>query len=87
MFYFTNVNVDTGVLSLIPQNEYYYYLKRLVDAGFSERIMFGSDGDMAGGIRALLKADFLTQQQKENILYNNAMKFFNLKIASNWIII
>lgn len=78
-----NVNVDMGVLSLIPQREYYYYLKRLVDAGFADRIMFGSDGDMTGGIRAILKADFLTQQQKEDILYYNAVKFFNLKLDPN----
>jgi predicted TIM-barrel fold metal-dependent hydrolase len=74
-----NINVDTGVLQLLPRKEYYYYLKRLVDAGYAKRIMFGSDGNMKEGVEAILNADFLTDQEKEDILYNNASKFLRLK--------
>lgn len=36
--------VDLGVICyMIPKKEFYYYLERLVNAGFSKRIMFGSD--------------------------------------------
>lgn len=74
-----NVNVDTGVLQWLPRKEYYYYLKRLVDVGYGKRIMFGSDASMKEGVEAILQADFLSDQEKEDILYNNAAKFLRLK--------
>jgi uncharacterized protein len=38
------VYVDISVLDwIVPQREFHAYLKRLVDAGFATRIMFGSD--------------------------------------------
>ncbi len=74
-----NVNVDTGILQWLPRKEYYYYLRRLVDMGYSKRIMFGSDGSMKEAVEAILQADFLNDQEKEDILYNNASKFLRLK--------
>jgi predicted TIM-barrel fold metal-dependent hydrolase len=36
--------VDTGVIDyFLPRGEFYRYLKRPIDAGFENRIMFGSD--------------------------------------------
>ena len=79
-----NVYVDTGVLQwAIPRKEYYYYLQRLVEAGYSNRIMFGSDGNPGEGIKAILEANFLTDKQKQNILYNNAVRFLKLKLINN----
>ncbi len=55
----------------------------LVEAGFGKRIMFGSDASMwpqtiSIGIEAIESADFLTEAQKCDILYNNAARFLRL---------
>lgn len=85
LYHHPNVYAELGVLQwAIPREEYYHYLKRLVQAGYSDRLLFGSDGGpqrLAEGIDAIMSADFLTEQQKEDILYNNASKF--LKIESS----
>lgn len=74
-----NVYMDVGFLHYgITRAAFYHFLKRIVDAGFSNRIMFGSDGDLEGGINAILEADFLTKEEKENILCNNAARFLEL---------
>jgi len=76
------VYVDVAVLQwAIPRAEYYSYLRRLVEAGYGERIMFGSDGGASAlrdGITAILNADFLTERQKRDILHNNAARFLRL---------
>lgn len=76
------VYVDVAVLQwAIPRAEYYGYLRRLVEAGYAERIMFGSDGGASAlreGIAAILDAEFLTDRQKRDILYNNAVRFLRL---------
>jgi len=75
--------VDVSVLQwAIPRPAYYSYLRALVEAGFGKRIMFGSDGGpqrLKEGVEAVLNADFLTAEQKSDILYNNAAKFFRLE--------
>jgi uncharacterized protein len=76
---------DVAVLqSTIPRPAYYEALRRLVDAGYADRIMVGSDGgvdNLREGIEAILKAPFLSDPQKKDILYNNAARFFRLKTA------
>lgn len=75
------VYAEVGLLhytELFPRTEYYSFLKRLVDAGFSDRILFGSDAGLKEGIDAILDATFLTQQQKRGILCNNAARFLRL---------
>lgn len=79
------VYVDlSAVQSLISLTEYYSYLKRLVDAGFGARIMFGSDagsgsaGAIRRGIDSILQAEFLTESQKRDILCGNAAMFLRL---------
>jgi hypothetical protein len=57
------------------------YLKRLVEAGFGKRILFGSDQmvwpeAIGQSIDAYLQADFLTPQQRRDILFGNAVRFF-----------
>lgn len=61
----------------------YGALRRLVDAGFGKRIMFGSDQmiwpqAIGIGIDTIEHADFLTTEQKRDILYNNAARFLRL---------
>lgn len=74
--------VDISVLQwAIPRAAYYSYLRSLVEAGFAKRIMFGSDGNttrLKEGIQAIMDADFLTAEQKSDILYNNAAKIFQV---------
>lgn len=54
-------------------------LKRLIDAGFGDRIMFGSDTRPIGPIlRRMEKIRWLSKQQRRAILYNNAARFLRL---------
>jgi hypothetical protein len=76
------VYAEIGLLQytdLFPRTEYYSFLQRLVNAGFSHRILFGSDASLSEGIDAILEADFLTEQQKKDILCNNAARFLRLE--------
>jgi uncharacterized protein len=66
-----------------PRAQFYDHLRRLVQAGFAKRIMWGSDQmiwpwtiDIA--IEAIEKAPFLTAEQKRDIFYNNAARFLRL---------
>jgi len=85
MFNYKNVYVDISYISYcVPKEEFRNYLKRLVDAGFSKRILFGSDLilwpeviDLA--INSIKSADFLSDQQKQDIFYNNAVRFLKIK--------
>lgn len=78
------VYVDTGVINwYIPREEFHYYLERLVNAGFGKRIMYGSDqmnwpGAIEQAIDGVLSASFLTEEQKRDIMYNNAAVFLDL---------
>jgi predicted TIM-barrel fold metal-dependent hydrolase len=81
-----NVYVDIGVLqwpTLVPREGYYRYLRALVENGFAKRIMFGSDfaDQVDSGIDAILAADFLSAEQKSDVLCNNAMRFLRLNEA------
>jgi predicted TIM-barrel fold metal-dependent hydrolase len=67
----------------MPRAQFYSELKRLVDAGFAKRIMFGSDQTIwpqaiGLGIKTIQEAPFLTRGEKRDILYNNAARFLRL---------
>ena len=78
------VYVDTGVIVFSqPRAAFYRYLQRIVEAGFADRVMFGSDqmvwpGVIERSIKVIEDAPFLTEQQKRDILYNNAARFLRL---------
>lgn len=78
------VYVGTGIIDYgIPRKEFYRYLQRIVEAGFGKRVMFGSDqmvwpGAIKVGIESIQNADFLSEEQKRDILYNNAARFLRL---------
>ena len=77
------VYVDTGGLQssrILPRAAYYRYLQSLVESGFGKRIMFGSDfpDQVEMGIDAILQASVLTDEQKSDILCNNAARFLRL---------
>jgi uncharacterized protein len=73
-----------GVINwYIPQAEFYSYLKRLIDAGFSKRILYGSDQmewpqAIGASIKAIENAPFLSKEQKRDIFYHNAKRFFRM---------
>jgi predicted TIM-barrel fold metal-dependent hydrolase len=79
--------VDVGVISYaFPRKQFYNFLQRLIDAGFENRIMFGSDemlwpDALSAAIDSIEKAPFLSHQQKRDILYNNAVRFLRIKKA------
>lgn len=81
------VYVDTGVIDYaFPRAEFHAFLKRLVDAGFGNRIMFGSDqmiwtDAVDAAIEGIETAPFLSSQQKRDIFYNNAARFLRLSPA------
>lgn len=76
--------VDLGAICyFLPEKEFYFYLERLVNAGFGKRILFGSDNmvwpqAIAKGIQTINQAGFLTFSQKRDILFNNAARFLRL---------
>lgn len=81
------VHVGIGVIVYTqPREAFYRYLQRLVEAGFANRIMFGSDQmvwpeTLEIAIEVVEDASFLTDQQRRDILYNNAARFLELTSA------
>jgi len=70
----------------IPREEFHDYLHALIRAGFGKRLMFGSGlsptdwtTDFDAALESIESAVFLTQDQKEDIFYNNAARFLRLK--------
>jgi len=84
MYQYPSVYVDIStILHLTPRTVAYAYLKGLVDNGLGKRVMYGSDQmiwpEVIGeNIEAIEAADFLTEEQKRDILYNNAARFLRL---------
>ncbi|UWX03782.1 amidohydrolase family protein [Pseudoxanthomonas sp. NC8] len=69
-----------------PRAQFHDALRRMIDAGFGKRILFGSDGMYWPGaigeaIRAIEEAPFLDEAQKRDILYHNAARFLRLNEA------
>jgi predicted TIM-barrel fold metal-dependent hydrolase len=81
---YPNLNVDTGAISwLLPRPQFHAYLRTLAEAGFADRIMFGSDqmfwpNAIGLAIQGIETAAFLTEAQKQDIFYNNAARFYRL---------
>jgi predicted TIM-barrel fold metal-dependent hydrolase len=82
------VYVDVAVLDWTqPRREFDRYLRGLVEAGYGKRILFGSDQmvwpeaiEMA--VAAIRSANYLTAEQKADILYHNAARFLRLEPAT-----
>ena len=81
---YPQVYVDISTINwLWPRAGFYSYLQELIDSGFEKRIMFGSDQmtwpDAIGmAVDAIESAGFLSEQQRRDILYNNAATFLRL---------
>jgi hypothetical protein len=85
----SHVYVDlAGLIWSYPIKEVNRYIERLVDGGFQDRVMYGTDqliwpGLMAYSISIIQNADYLTPGQKRDILYNNAARFLRLDLAAS----
>ncbi len=81
----SHVYVDVaGLIWSYPLKEVHGYIQRIVEAGFEDRVMFGTDQMiwpklMATSIGVIEGATYLTPAQKRDILYNNAARFLRLK--------
>ena len=84
MYQYPSVYADIStILHLPPRPVAYRYIKGLIDNGLGKRLMYGSDQmiwpEVIGEtIEAIEDADFLTEEQKRDILYNNAARFLRL---------
>lgn len=85
LYQYPQLYVDVSTITwVIPRDAFYDYLEALVRSGLGKRIMFGSDqmrwpDKIGAGIEAIEQAPFLTQEQKRDILYNNAARFLRLE--------
>ncbi|MDQ2677051.1 MAG: amidohydrolase family protein, partial [Actinomycetota bacterium] len=83
---FSHPQVYVDLASIVytePRPAFYRFLQGLVEAGYGDRVMFGTDqmiwpGVIGPAIRAIEEAPFLSQGQKRDILYNNAARFLRL---------
>ena len=92
MYQYPTVYAEVStILHLTPRPVAYRYLQGLMDNGLGKRLMYGSDQmvwpEVIGEtIEAIEHADFLTEEEKRDILYNNAARFLRLsdeQIASH----
>lgn len=85
MYAHPQLYVDIGIIDYAyPERGFYDYLKRLIDAGFEDRIMFGSDNmvwpDAIGAaIERIRRAPFLSERQRRLILHDNAARFLRIR--------
>jgi uncharacterized protein len=79
------VHADLSAIDwLLPEPEFDEYLRRLVQAGFGKRLMFGTDQivwpDAFGvAIERIESRPFLTEEQKQDIFFGNAARFLRLE--------
>lgn len=84
MYIYPGLYADIGVLAwALPRAAFYDALKELVDAGFGDRLLFGTDqmfwpGALGLAIETVEATPFLSEEQKRDILYNNAARFLRL---------
>lgn len=74
----------SGFIWSYPLEEIHATIKRLIQAGFGKRIMYGTDFMMypkmiEASIGVIQNASYLTEEQKRDILYNNAARFLRIE--------
>lgn len=84
MYIYPGLYADIGILAWgLPEAVFYSVLKKLMNVGFGKRLMFGSDQMMwpegiSKSVKTLNAANFLSEEQKKDIFYNNAARFLEL---------
>jgi hypothetical protein len=82
---FPNVYLDMSVLNSVgPPELHSASLRRIVEAGFADRIMLGSDDqDLSQVVARVEGAAFLTAEQRRGIYYDNAARFASMRRSSS----
>ncbi|HEY0679989.1 MAG TPA: amidohydrolase family protein [Chitinophagaceae bacterium] len=84
MLQHNQVYADISVISnpeIVPADRFAHIMKTYVAAGLEDRLMFGSDnGDIKKIIAAVEELEFLSDRQKNKIFYENAERFFALRL-------
>lgn len=81
MSQYPNIHGDLSTITwVLPRAAFYRYLQGLMDAGLGKRLMFGSDQmrwpeAIGWAVAAIQEAPFLSEEQKRDIFYNNAVRF------------
>jgi hypothetical protein len=81
---YPQVYADLAVINwILPREEFHGYLRELVRAGFGKRLLFGSDQmvwpeAIGMAVEGIESAAFLTEEEKRDIFYNNAVRFLGL---------
>jgi predicted TIM-barrel fold metal-dependent hydrolase len=77
---YPSVYVDLSIVNSIgPAEAHEQLLKQLTDAGFADRLMFGSDNLPVAGIVERIEAiSWLSPAQRRAIFYDNAARFLRL---------
>ncbi|WP_069132240.1 amidohydrolase family protein [Rhodohalobacter halophilus] len=84
MYVYPDLYADVGVLSwALPREAFHEALRSLINAGFGDRLLFGTDqmfwpGAIGLAIETLENVPFLSDEQKRDIFYNNAARFLQL---------
>lgn len=70
----------SAVSMFAPKKVWEPRVKKLFDEGLGDRLMFASDyfGTVRKNIEIIFELEWLTEQQKRDIYYNNAARFLNL---------
>ena len=84
LYIYPSLYADIGVLAWgLKREAFYSALRDLVEAGFEDRLLFGTDqmfwpGALTLAIETVEAAPFLSDEQKRAIFYDNAARFLNL---------
>ena len=87
MAYYPQLYTDLAVMLWVEPNTQRYikkFLRNAKHAGYLNRVMFGSDQmiwphAIEKSVRFLNSLQFLTKKDKEDIFYNNAVRFLKIK--------
>jgi predicted TIM-barrel fold metal-dependent hydrolase len=85
MTQYPQLHGDVSTISwVLPRAFFCDYLQALVRVGLGKRVMFGSDQmrwpeKIGEAIEAIEQAPLLTAEQKQDILYHNAVRFLRLE--------
>ena len=81
---YPQVYADLATINwIIPREEFHGYLRELIVAGFGKRLLFGSDQmvwpeAIGMAVEGIESAVFLSEGEKRDIFYNNAVRFLKL---------
>jgi hypothetical protein len=84
LYAYPQVFIDLGVIAWCqPRQEFHHYLQRVIEAGYIERVMFGSDQmvwpqTIQMSVEAVEEAPFLSELQKQAIFHDNAASFLRI---------